>query len=138
MSTVQDTANHSPVKVNGVGTVSVPVGDQDRAVEFYVDALGIEKRLEVPTPGGDRSIVVAPLGLPGTILALVTAHPGVPAGVETGIRLTTRDADATHARLLSQGVKVGEVLRCPDVPQTAWNSSKPLTRRYTSQRKRRE
>ena len=49
MSTVQDTANHSPVKVNGVGTVSVPVGDQDRAVEFYVDALGIEFQHRVAT-----------------------------------------------------------------------------------------
>jgi hypothetical protein len=37
-------------------------------------------------------------------------------GVETGIRLTTPDADAAHAQLRSQNVETGEVLRWPGVP----------------------
>ena len=46
----------------------------------------------------------------------MTAHDGVPAGVETGIRLTAADADDLHASLAAQGVDTGEVLRWPGVP----------------------
>jgi len=83
MSTSQDTAGRNAVQVTGVATVGVPVSDQDRAVEFYVGVLGMEKRLEVPTSGGGRWIVVAPPGTIGTTLALVAAHDGVLAVVET-------------------------------------------------------
>jgi lactoylglutathione lyase len=58
---------------------------------------------------------VAPPGAAITI-ALVPAHEGVPAGVETGIRFTTVDAAAVHADLQARGVDVGEVLRWPGVP----------------------
>jgi catechol 2,3-dioxygenase-like lactoylglutathione lyase family enzyme len=104
------------VQVSGVTTVGIPVTDQDRAVEFYVGVLGLEKRLDVPTPGRGRWIVVAPRASTGTTLALVSAHDGVPAGVETGIRLTTPDAEAAHAALVSRRVEAGEVLRWPGVP----------------------
>ena len=62
-----------------------------------------------------RWIEVAPAGA-RTSLALVLEHDGVPAGVETGIRLTTADADADHRALVARGVDVGEVLRWPGVP----------------------
>ena len=110
------TANRSTVQVTGVAPVGVPVGDQDRAVGFSVGILGMEKRLDVPMPGDGRWIVVAPAGTTGTTLALVAAHDGVTAGVQTGIRLTTPNADVAHARLQSHGVEVGEVLRWPGVP----------------------
>jgi lactoylglutathione lyase len=35
-------------RITGVYTVGVPVTDQDRALEFYVDTLGLEKRLDTP------------------------------------------------------------------------------------------
>ena len=47
-----------------------------------------------------RWIEVAPTGATTTI-ALITAHDGAPAGVETGIRLTSTDADADHENLLA-------------------------------------
>jgi catechol 2,3-dioxygenase-like lactoylglutathione lyase family enzyme len=34
--------------ITDVRTVGVPVTDQDRAVEFYLDKLGFEKRVDVP------------------------------------------------------------------------------------------
>jgi catechol 2,3-dioxygenase-like lactoylglutathione lyase family enzyme len=104
------------IHVTGVGTVGIPVTDQDRAIEFYVGTLGFEKRLDVPMPGGGRWIMIAVPGSEGTTLALVAAHDGVPAGVETGIRLTTPDADTAHTRLRSRGVEVDELLRWPGVP----------------------
>jgi predicted enzyme related to lactoylglutathione lyase len=46
----------------------------------------------------------------------VPAKPDAPAGVETGIRFETLDAERTHETLSRIGAVVGEVLRWPDVP----------------------
>ena len=41
------------IRITDVRTVGVAVTKQDRALEFYVDRLGFEKRLDVPHgPGG--------------------------------------------------------------------------------------
>ncbi len=34
--------------ITGIGTVAVPVTDQDRAVEFYVERLGFDKHMDAP------------------------------------------------------------------------------------------
>ena len=101
--------------ITGIRTVGIPVVDQERALAFYVDTLGFETRLDVPTGDGGRWIEVAPPATAVTI-ALIRAHDGVPAGVETGIRLTTSDADANHADLIAHGVDADDVLRWPGVP----------------------
>ena len=102
--------------ITDVRTVGVPVADQDRALAFYLEKLGFEKRLDAPVEQlGGRWIEVAPAGA-ATSVALVPAHEGVPTGVETGIRFTTPDAAAVHADLQSRGVDVGELLHWPDVP----------------------
>jgi lactoylglutathione lyase len=99
--------------IAGIRTVGVPVTDQDRAVEFYVGVLGLEKRLDAPVEQlGGRWIEVAPPGSTTTI-ALV---PGVTAGVETGIRLTTADAASLHDELVARGVDVDDLLRWDGVP----------------------
>jgi lactoylglutathione lyase len=103
-------------RITGVYTVGVPVTDQDRALEFYVGTLGLEKRVDIPVERfGGRWIEVAPPGAPVTI-ALVPERDGIPIGVETGIRLTTADADAVHADLQRRDVDVGEMLRWPEAP----------------------
>jgi lactoylglutathione lyase len=103
-------------RITGMYAVGVPVSDQDRALEFYVDTLGLEQRLDVPLEQfGGRWIEVAPPDASVTI-ALVPERDGVPSGVETGIRLTTGDADVVHADLQSRGVDVGEMLRWPEAP----------------------
>jgi catechol 2,3-dioxygenase-like lactoylglutathione lyase family enzyme len=104
------------IQVTGVACVGVPVADQDRALGFYVGTLGFEKQLDVPMPGGGRWITVAPANGKGTALALVVAHEGVPAGVETGVRLTTPDAQAAYEALRAARVEVGELLRWPGMP----------------------
>ncbi|MBV9607186.1 MAG: VOC family protein [Solirubrobacterales bacterium] len=102
--------------IHDVLSIGVPVADQDRALEFYLGTLGLEKRRDVPAPQlGGRWIEVAPPGGAVTI-ALVPARDKAPAGVETGIRLKARDADAIHAELQARGVEVGELLRWPGVP----------------------
>jgi lactoylglutathione lyase len=102
--------------ITGVRTIGVPVTDQDRAVEFYVGTLGLDKRLDVPAGQlGGRWIEVAPPGSTTTI-ALVTARQGATTGVETGIRLTTADATSLHEDLVARGVDADEVLRWEGIP----------------------
>jgi lactoylglutathione lyase len=103
------------VPVTGLRTVGVPVTEQDRAVAFYVGRLGFEIRLDVPMGNGGRWVEVVPAGTSVSI-ALERAHEGHPAGVETGLRLTTHDVDAAHTALRSRGVDADDVLRWPGVP----------------------
>jgi lactoylglutathione lyase len=109
-------SDKTATRITGLYTVGVPVTDQDRALEFYVEELGFEKRLDMPLEQfGGRWIEVAPPGAPVSI-ALVPERDGVPSGVETGIRLSTDDAEAVHADLRSRGADVGELLRWPETP----------------------
>lgn len=99
-----------------LATVGIPVIDQDRALAFYTGRLGFETRRDVSVPNGPRWIEVAPRGGTGTTIALIRADDEAPAGVETGIRLVTHDADALHADLTGHGIGTGAVLRWPGVP----------------------
>jgi catechol 2,3-dioxygenase-like lactoylglutathione lyase family enzyme len=89
-------------RICGVRTVAVPVTDQERALAFYVGTLGFAVRLDAAF-GDGRWIEVAPEGAM-TTPALVRPGPGTSAGVDTGIRLHTRDAGADHAVLRYPGV----------------------------------
>jgi catechol 2,3-dioxygenase-like lactoylglutathione lyase family enzyme len=100
----------------GIRAVGVPVTDQDRAVEFYVGVLGLEKRLDAPVEQlGGRWIEVAPHGS-ATTIALVPTRPGAAVGGETEIRLSTGDAASLRRQLLARGVDVGELLEWGDTP----------------------
>jgi catechol 2,3-dioxygenase-like lactoylglutathione lyase family enzyme len=94
-----------------VGTVIVPVGNQDRALEFYVGKLGFEKRMDVPFGEGDRWVEVAPSGA-ATTIALVSPRREPAVGLE--VSFSTADADAAHADLKARGVDVDKVMRFGD------------------------
>jgi catechol 2,3-dioxygenase-like lactoylglutathione lyase family enzyme len=105
-----------------IGTVVIPVSDQDRQIEFYVDTLGFEKRADVPFGNGYRWVEVAPADAVTTI-ALAPPPEGRPTGnVETGIALHTDDIESVHADLKSKGVDVdAEISRMGDpVPPLLW------------------
>ena len=109
----------SETNITQVGTVGIPVSDQDRALAFYGGTLGFETRMDLPYGDGERWIEVAPAGA-ATSIALVRASGGRPAGVDTGVRLTTGDAEADHASLRAAGVDADpELLRYP-VPMFAF------------------
>jgi catechol 2,3-dioxygenase-like lactoylglutathione lyase family enzyme len=92
-------------QVTRVGTVVVPVSDQDRALEFYVGTLGFEKRVDGFYGEGARWIEVAPPGA-ATTIALV------PSGDVPGIEVSfaTQNAAADHAELRARGVDADEAL----------------------------
>lgn len=102
--------------ITAIRTVAVPVTDQDRAVEFYVETLGFEKRMDAPLPQLDgRWIEVTPSGS-AVAIALIPATESAPAGSDTGIRLSTGDAEAAHRELTGRGVDADELLSWPGVP----------------------
>jgi catechol 2,3-dioxygenase-like lactoylglutathione lyase family enzyme len=104
-------------QVTQVGTVIVPVSDQDQALEFYVEKLGFEKRSDIPFGDGDRWVEVAPAGAgdSATSLALVPPREGEPVGIDMRVGLTTDDAEADHATLRDRGVDVDEeIMRAGD------------------------
>jgi predicted enzyme related to lactoylglutathione lyase len=90
------------IKITSLITVGVPVSDQGRAAAFYIDVLGFEKRRDAPF-GDGRWIEVAP-AWSATSIALIPASHRQSAGIDTGIRLATEDAEATHEALLASGV----------------------------------
>ncbi len=101
-----DTATKT--SITHVGTVIVPVSDQDRAGEFYLDKLGFEQRADIPFgKGGERWLEVAPPGGTTTI-ALIPPREGEPTGIDTHVAFTSADIDADHATLRDRGVEVDE------------------------------
>ena len=96
--------------VSHLATVGIPVGDQEKALRFYVETLGLVKRMDAPFGGGMRWIEVAPANAQTSIALLPPG--GLTPGVDTGIRLIVDNADATHAELQKEGVDVdADVLR---------------------------
>ena len=45
-------------RVSKIATVIIPVGDQDRQIEFYAEKLGLEKRVDLPFGGKYRWVEV--------------------------------------------------------------------------------
>jgi catechol 2,3-dioxygenase-like lactoylglutathione lyase family enzyme len=89
-----------------VATVFVPVVDQDRALRFYIDKLGFEKRADFTYGNGSRWIEVAPPGSTSAI-ALVPPSEGKSTGSgETHCAFSTQDIEADHATLIARGVDV--------------------------------
>jgi len=94
------------MNISGVGTVIVPVGDQEKALSFYLDTLGFEIRRDADF-GGMRWVEVAPSGAT-TTLALFPSGEAGSGGME--ISFTTKDADADHAALRARGVDADEAV----------------------------
>jgi predicted enzyme related to lactoylglutathione lyase len=96
---------------------SVLVRDQDKALDFYTNVLGLEKRVENPTPDGPRFLTV---GVKGDDFQLVL-WPGTPGQAEpamgrplASITIETDDCRKTVEELKSRGVEfVSDVLEFP-------------------------
>jgi catechol 2,3-dioxygenase-like lactoylglutathione lyase family enzyme len=111
----------SGTRITEVGAVMIPVSDQDKAIDFYVEKLGFEKRGDTPFGDGDRWVEVAPAGA-DTVIALVQPREQDPVGVMIPLGFNSTDVDADHADLKAKGVDVDEeVSRMGDpVPPMFW------------------
>lgn len=93
--------------ITQIGTVIVPVSDQDQALEFFVGTLGFETRVDGFYGEGERWLEVAPPGA-ATTIALVLRREGEPAGIE--VSFATSDAEADHTELRGRGVDADPAL----------------------------
>lgn len=111
-------------RLTGIRVVAVPVTNQDRAIDFYSSALGLEKTMdsliseletrwvEMSSPG----VSIAPVSIAPVSIALIPPFPTFDAGRDTGVRFTTPDAAALHEHLTSAGVSVGDLLLWDGLP----------------------
>jgi catechol 2,3-dioxygenase-like lactoylglutathione lyase family enzyme len=109
MKEIKMADSNTTTQISHLATVIVPVSDQDRAIGFYLDKLGFEKRTDVPMDESNRWVEVAPPGAASTV-ALVPPRGGEPTGIETRVVFESADIDADHARLRDQGVDVDEAV----------------------------
>jgi catechol 2,3-dioxygenase-like lactoylglutathione lyase family enzyme len=98
--------------ITHVQLLSLPVADQDRARDFYVDTLGFTLVRDNPM-GDQRWVQVAPEGA-ATSVTLVTSFPTMPPGSLKGLVLETDDLDGDVTRLRGLGVPIeGGVQQAP-------------------------
>lgn len=104
-----------PTRITHIGTVVIPVWDQEAALRFFLDTFGFEVRLDTMFGPGLRWIEVAPPGAQTTIALAPLPDDGT---AEVQVSLTTDDAEASHASALALGVDADpELLRFgPSVP----------------------
>jgi predicted enzyme related to lactoylglutathione lyase len=97
--------------------VALLVSDQDKALDFYTSAIGLEKRGDFPTPNGPRFLTV---GVKGQDLDLVL-WPGTPARGDLGSAVYTievEDIREAFETLKSRGVKFDP----PEILEFPWGS----------------
>ena len=94
--------------------VTVFVKDQDKALDFYTNVLGFEKRVDSPKPDGPRALSV---GLKGQDLQLVL-WPGTPGHGQpyqgrgtAAYTIETKDCRMAFEVLKSRGVKFDTEVR---------------------------
>jgi catechol 2,3-dioxygenase-like lactoylglutathione lyase family enzyme len=86
--------------------ISVPVTDQDKAVDFFVGVLGFEKRVDVPLGDHGRWIEVAPEGAQ-TVISPYTwlDHHDDHVGGFTRIMFECDDLESEYRQLSERGVR---------------------------------
>lgn len=97
--------------MKAIEIISIPVTDQQRAKEFYLD-LGFEIRVEAPFEGDKKWVQ---MGYPGSdvSITLVNWFDNMPAGSIAGLVIKTADIHKDIEELAAKGAKVGSVDKTP-------------------------
>lgn len=107
--------------ITKIHSASVVVSDQQAALDFYVDTLGWEKRIDQVVSPEYRFVTVAPVGGDAE---LALDPPGISdrkPGGDSGISLIVTDIEATHQSLLDKGVTFTKPLETmPWGPKATW------------------
>jgi catechol 2,3-dioxygenase-like lactoylglutathione lyase family enzyme len=109
-------AKGEKMAVQDVRVVSVPVSDQDRAKQFYVQKLGFELTRDDDSVPGLRWVQVTPR-VGGTSLTLVTWFESMPPGSLQGLVLGSDDLQRDYDELVARGVEFDRPLE-----QRPWGS----------------
>jgi catechol 2,3-dioxygenase-like lactoylglutathione lyase family enzyme len=97
--------------MKSIEIISIPVTDQQRAKEFYLN-LGFEVIVEAPFEGDKKWLQ---MGFPGSALSitLVTWFENMPAGCINGLIIKTDDLNKDKEELTAKGVAAGEIDQTP-------------------------
>ena len=111
---LSNTKNEATTMLRRVVYVAVLVSDQDKALDFYTNVIGLEKRGDFPTPNGPRFLTV---GVKGQEFELVL-WPGTPGKAKQGSAVYTIEVESipmAFETLKSRGVKFEppEILEFP-------------------------
>lgn len=93
-----------------IGTITIGVSDQDKALDFYVNKLGFEKIDDQPMSETERWLEVA---LPGTQTHIMLGLRGQSGNDNTGMTgfvLHTDNIEETTATLKARGVTITQEL----------------------------
>ncbi len=91
--------------ITHINVISLPVTDQDRARDFYVNTLGFELVTDTPMGPGMRWVQVRPQHGQASI-TLVNWFDTMAAGSVKGTVLETSDLDGDVAELQARGVRI--------------------------------
>jgi predicted enzyme related to lactoylglutathione lyase len=95
--------------------VSLYVSDQDRALDFYTNKIGLEKRGDAPTPDGPRFLTV---GVKGQDFELVL-WPGTPGRAKQGTATCTIEVE--NIRMTFEELKArGVMFETPEILEFPW------------------
>ncbi|HVH14015.1 MAG TPA: VOC family protein [Longimicrobium sp.] len=118
--------------ISFIHSTTILVADQERALRFYVDTLGWEKRIDATMPDGYRFLTVAPPGGQAElVLGAADVLGGAPGqgivtrgrGMEgaSGITFAVDDVDGTYRALTERGVQfAGEPQDMPWGDRATW------------------
>ena len=98
--------------ITQVQLFSLPVSDQDRARDFYVDTLGFELVSDTAMGPDQRWVQVRPPGSQ-TSITLVTWFATMPPGSLKGLVIETDDLDGDVMALAARGLEVGDIDTAP-------------------------
>jgi len=90
--------------IRGIKFASIPVTDQDRAIAFYTEKLGLRILTDQPFDGKQRWVE---LGIPGadTRVVLFRTDQGPQPGGQMNVTFWADDVEATGRELKSKGVE---------------------------------
>ncbi len=98
--------------ISQIQLFSLPVSDQDRARDFYVETLGFELLADTEMGPHMRWVQVRPVGA-ATSMTLVTWFPTMAPGTSKGTVLETNALESDIATLREKGVHIGDIEAAP-------------------------
>jgi catechol 2,3-dioxygenase-like lactoylglutathione lyase family enzyme len=113
------TSNIAAVKPS-IEVVTLPVGDVERALRFYVDQCGFTLDVDYAPNEKFRVVQLTPPGS-GCSIQLGTGLTDAPAGSFRNLYLVVTDIESARTGLLERGVEVGEIRH--KVPPDAWDGN---------------
>ena len=101
-----------------IEVITLPVGDVERALRFYVDQVGFTLDVDYSPNNAFRVVQLTP---PGSSCSIQIGRglTDAPVGSVRNVYLAVTDIEAARNHLLGRGVEVGEIRH--KVPIDSWN-----------------